>query len=95
MLLARIQKQPGERRMVQVSYEYALHTGDAVASASIIGVSPPEMTADTFTVVNGSAVRFWIDDGVAGTRYLVTWRTTTTAGEEFEDELLVAVREIP
>jgi len=96
MLLDRRPKQPRERRMVQTSYEHALHTGDSVVSAELVDVSPSgALTADTFTVINGQQVRFWIDDGEDNTRYVVTWKTVTATGEEFEDEIMVVVRERP
>jgi hypothetical protein len=94
MRLGSTEKQPDERRQYAFGYANAMISGDVLAQAELKGVSPLGLTVDTVTI-EGSNVVFWVESGVPGERYWVTLKTTTSAGEVFEDELLIRVSEIP
>lgn len=97
MKLGTFKKQPQERLSKSVLYEKALDPSDSVTSVLSCTVVPTghadDLTAAP-SLINGDRVRLWTDKGQDNTSYKITLKVGTAAGEIFEDELIVRVRDI-
>jgi len=67
--------------------------GESITDHAVT-VAPTGLTADSSAVVNGgTAVQVWLSGGVAGQRYTVACKVTTSAGRIDERTAQVNVRQ--
>jgi hypothetical protein len=84
-------KQPSEKKTVSVSFSKELDDGDSISSVSVYKVYPNSMTVTGS--VAGRKADLLLEDGYAGTSYLITVRVTTTGTLVYEKEAIVNVED--
>lgn len=91
-ILETFEKQPGETRYFGISFvDWLAKVGDT--GASVTGSAQTGLTLSATTLASGVA-RISVSGGTTGTKYKVTVRLTTTAGQIKEVDVYVKVKEI-
>ncbi len=98
MIPASWNKQPSEKRRLDLDASRALISGDTIDSyeAKIFNAAGTDLSA---TMIAGStntitAVYVWIQGGTSGVVYFLRVRIITAMGEIIEDDLAIIVKEM-
>lgn len=91
MRLGMLTKQPGERRRVSIDYRQALLGGDSITDAVQKPGADDDLVIGSITVAS-PLVSFFTSGGTHKVSYIVEIVVTTSAGEVFEDEVIVRVK---
>lgn len=96
MRIPEVSKRPGEKFAIGFRYiNPDLEAGSTILSVEV-AITPNEtdgLSAVGFPVIVTDTVSQMIQAGIDGNEYYVTFRTTISSGNIFEDKLLVKVRE--
>lgn len=94
-ILGRFQKQPDEILDYDVDYtEWFSNRADAPATVDPIAVTAEAGITVVGSSITGNVVKVILSGGVAGTKYKVTVRLTTTAGLVKEADFTVLVKAV-
>jgi len=90
-------KQPGEKFAITANFADVMNTGEtintkSVSAATIAGVSATDTIIDSSSI-SGQTVLITVKAGTNGVSYKITVVITTSAGQIFEDEIVMHVVE--
>jgi hypothetical protein len=96
-VLARYQKQSGERKRYQIDYSNWLDTGESVVGVvfTVNKATVPPLVIDGIQVTpNATGVQYYSSGGLTLNDYIVTATLTTSSGPQIkEDEIFFSVRD--
>lgn len=93
-------KQPDETFPIAVDFAAVLDTAETISSATVTARVRSDDTDVTATLltgspsISGSVVTQQIDaSGTSGVKYIIQYHITTSNANEYEDEVVLAVKE--
>ena len=96
MRILRIKKRPSERYPIGLKYVTPDLKSDETIASAIVTVEPDlaaGLTAVGAPIIDIDTVTQLVDSGVDGEDYLVKFKAVTSAGNTYQDSILVCVRE--
>jgi hypothetical protein len=95
-LVARLEKQPWERKRYRADFRDNLATGETITTPTF-EVSPttvPPVVVDDLAIApEGDQMVMFFGGGVNNTTYRITMKTITSDGQKLEDEIELQVTE--
>jgi hypothetical protein len=99
MIVGGVEKQPNEAFVIGISFAARLGVGETLATPTVTAKDATSGADTSGTVLSGSpsaasgVVTQKVHQGASGTRHIVQFRVTTSAGNTLEDELSLTIHE--